>query len=317
MLLRASTSDRALGVARSLVLVLLFGVGALCPRTCRAQACCAGASAVTPGRLALHERALVGARLSVAPMLGSYDANARFRGPAEGSSAWDFEQDVFGSVRLFERAQVSLLVPVLESLRRTKSTGSEFGGGLGDLNASARYDFTWAREYRSLPGLAVLAGVTVPTGTPPESAQLPLGSDATGTGAVQLNLGVSAERAVGDWFLSVSGLLAKRLARTVDGVTSGLAVQATAIAAIGYSFSEDLTVAGVTTYTGEGNASVEGAEVAGTAKHRWRLGAVSSVSVSDTVRVSGDVFLDPPFDGAGRNQLSLAGLSMTFIRSFL
>ena len=44
-----------------------------CPRAAQAQACCAGASVITPARLELHEKALVGVQLRAAAVIGSYD----------------------------------------------------------------------------------------------------------------------------------------------------------------------------------------------------------------------------------------------------
>src|SRR6187399_1958151 len=97
----------------------------------RAQACCAGAAAVSPGRLMLHETALIGARLRAATSLGSYDARASFHGNPSGSNEFDFEQAVFGSLRFLRRGQAGAVLPLLESWRRSESTGAEFGSGLG------------------------------------------------------------------------------------------------------------------------------------------------------------------------------------------
>src|SRR5262245_28901510 len=120
----------------------------------RAQACCAGSSAVTPARLALHEDALVGVQLRAASVIGSFDAHGDYRGSPAGVSELDFEEDLFGAVRFLERGQASLLVPFLETHRATR-TLSETGGGIGDLNLSARWDFTRSGESRVVPGIAM------------------------------------------------------------------------------------------------------------------------------------------------------------------
>jgi hypothetical protein len=73
-----------------------------------AQACCAGAGTVTPGRLALHEVALVGLQLKTAGELGAFDAQARYDGSPPGASELDLEQDVFAAVRVLNRAQVAM-----------------------------------------------------------------------------------------------------------------------------------------------------------------------------------------------------------------
>ncbi len=284
--------------------------------TVRAQACCAGAAAITPGRLILHERALAGVEVRGSVLTGSHAADGTFRAPPSGTSEWDFEQDLFASLALTDRAQASVLAPFLESARRSPTTGSEFGGGLGDVNASVRYDFVWSHEYRYLPGLALLAGVTLPSGRPPESAKKPLGSDATGLGAVQANLGVAAERSFGAWFADIALLGAKRFDRTARGVRSGLATQFTGIAAGGYAWTQTSAALAVT-YAAEGDASLDGARVPSSAKRELRLTGSVTTSLSDTVRLRGGAFFDAPLDGVAQNEPDALGLSATFVKSFL
>ncbi|HEX3344475.1 MAG TPA: hypothetical protein VHS09_07865 [Polyangiaceae bacterium] len=153
------------------------------PAAARAQACCAGGSAVTPGRLELHEDALVGAELRAAALLGSYDTGGRYRANPAGDTEGDFEEDLLGAVRVLRRGQVALLVPLVETQRQDPRDGGHFGGGIGDVNLGARYDFVLAGESRVVPGVALLGGVTFPTGKPPELASPPLAVDATGIGA--------------------------------------------------------------------------------------------------------------------------------------
>ena len=117
-----------------------------------AQACCAGGSAVTPGRLEPHEVALVGTELHAASVIGSYQIGA-YRASPPGTPEYDFEEDVFGAVRFLRRAQVALLVPIDETYRRTPADGGHFGGGIGDVNASARYDFVLAGQSVYVPEL--------------------------------------------------------------------------------------------------------------------------------------------------------------------
>lgn len=172
-----------------------------------AQACCAGTGVVTPGRLALHEAALVGLQLKGAAETGSFDARGRFATLTPGASELDLEQDVFGALRLTEHAQVALLIPILET-RRTTSAESEFGGGIGDTNLNLRYDFTFAGASTTVPGIGVLAGVTFPTGTPADSSRIrPLATDATGIGAYQGSLGLAAEQVFGPWCQFTHGVL--------------------------------------------------------------------------------------------------------------
>ncbi|HEY2409052.1 MAG TPA: transporter [Polyangiaceae bacterium] len=282
-----------------------------------AQACCAGGSAITPGRLLKNEQFLVGLQLRTASVIGSFDANARFRGPAAGTSEWDFEQDLFATLRVLTRAQLSLLVPVLESSRRSPNTGREFGGGFGDLNFGARYDFLWAHDSPYIPGIAGLAGVTLPTGRAPEAAHLPLGSDATGIGAWQANLGLALEQAFGAWLLDLTALAARRSERRIGTLHSQLGTRFSAIAALGYVLSGDLSLALGATYTTEGNSAINGQEVAGTMHRSLELAGFGVWSPSNVWRVQWSVFLDPPLDGLGQNQLTTTGASVALLRTFL
>jgi len=173
-----------------------------------AQACCAGAGTVTPGRLALHEIALVGLQAKAATELGSFDAQGRYAGSPAGASELDFEQDLFGAVRVLNRGQVAVLVP-LDETRRTAQGLAEFGGGLGDINLNLRYDFTLAGASLVVPGIAALVGITFPTGRPPDAPDLrPLATGATGVGAYQVNLGLAVEQAFGPWLMNATGIVA-------------------------------------------------------------------------------------------------------------
>lgn len=289
----------------------------LAPRNARAQACCAGASAITPGRLGLHEDALVGTQARFAAGYGSYDSAATFHEAPSGTTQRDFEQDWFAAVRVLPRGQLSLLVPFVMSWRRAPTTGAEFGAGLGDVNLSARYDFTWAREVSYLPGIAALAGVTVPTGRPPESAHEPLGSDATGVGAVQLHLGLALERSFDAWLVSVTGLAAKRLPRHVEGVESDLGTQFTVLGAVAYVFPLEASLALVASFTAEGNADVDGATVPGTSRRQLQVAFAGSLPLDDRWRLQGATFLNPPVSGLGKNQPATAGVALTVVWAFL
>src|SRR5580704_6291737 len=119
--------------SRSACALLVFSAIAAVPSRARAQACCAGGSAVTPGRLELHEMALVGTQLHAASVLGSYDAGGHFVAPPPGATEFDFEEDLFAALRVLRRGQVALLVPLIETQRQTTVNGGHLGGGVGDV----------------------------------------------------------------------------------------------------------------------------------------------------------------------------------------
>src|SRR4030095_17107333 len=95
---------------------------------------------------------------------------------------------------------------------RPQSGISGFGGGLGDVAASARFEAVDAGTHGYWPGLAITAGISVPTGTPLDEADDPLATGGTGTGSYEGSFGLALEEIVGRGVLSVSGLISQRRA---------------------------------------------------------------------------------------------------------
>src|SRR5690349_20868994 len=89
-----------------------------------AQACCAGASGLTPGWLANHERALVGAQLRMTETHGSYPTTGRFYAPPPGRDA-RVETSLYGSLRLVPRGQISATAPLVFTRRRANGRVEE------------------------------------------------------------------------------------------------------------------------------------------------------------------------------------------------
>ncbi len=279
------------------------------PSVAHAQACCAGAAAVTPGRLALHEDALVGVDARVTDGYGSFDPTGTFVSMPAGTSEVDLEQDVFGAIRFAPRAQAAVLVPIIET-RRTVPGENAFGGGLGDINVAARYDFIYSSEARYVPGIAVLAGVTFPTGTPPESATAPLATNATGIGAYQGNLGVAVEKVIGPWLVGATGILAVRSTRTYSDVTTTLAPQWTALAVVARTLSREASVAVSVSVTAEGDATVNDMNQVDTSRRLLAFSLSGAMPVTDRLHLQGAVVIDPPMSAFGANQ-PVAGVGVT------
>lgn len=281
------------------------------PTLARAQACCAGGSAVTPGRLEPHEWALAGVQMRAGDVFGSYEPAGRYVGSPSGDSEFDLEQDLFGAVRVLKRGQVALLVPLVQTLRATPQDGSHFGGGIGDVNLGARYDFLLAGQSRYVPGIALLAGVTFPTGTAVESSTAPLAVDTTGIGAFQGNVALALEQTFGPWLVNATGMLAARTPRY--GETLG--TQGTLLAAGAYSFPNDAAAALALSYTFEPDATLSnGASVPQSAKRLTTVTASVLWPLTDSWRLLGGLFLNPPFNSLGGNQLATGGLTVTVIR---
>lgn len=284
----------------------------LAPSQAKAQACCAAGSALTPGRLAMHEKELVGLALHGSSVFGRFDTSSHYASAPSGTREIDLEQDLFGAVRLFRRGQVALLVPFVETHRRVPGT-SAFGGGIGDINLSVRWDFLFAGQSEVMPGIAVLAGVTVPTGRPPESAKSELAADATGVGAYQGNLGLALEQSFGPWLVNLSAIVSKRTTRTTQGVSSTLGAQWLALGAVAYIFEGGASVAVVGAYTAEGRATIDSVEDPHSGRRFLRTSLTGLVPISDEMRALGTLFVDPPISGLGRNTPTSTGLTFTWV----
>jgi hypothetical protein len=290
----------------------------------RAQACCAGGSAITPARLTMHDDALVGVQARASRVLGSYDVAGRYSPEAGGASELDLEQDLFAALRFVRRAQAALLVPLVETRRATPGR-QQLGGGVGDVNLSARYDFVDAGESRYVPGVALLGGVTLPTGRATEDAAPPLQADATGIGAYQLNAALALEQIYGPWLVNATAIVAKRTAHA--GETLG--TQVTLLAAGAYTFDDDSAIALSMSYAFEGDATCSegsvlcppggggGADVADSGKAVTTFTLSGLWPLSDTWRVLAGISLTPPLDGLGHNQPATDGVSLTVIRSWM
>jgi hypothetical protein len=275
---------------------------------------------VTPARLGLHEDALVGVQLKAAEVLGTYDTAGHYLPQRSGDSELDLEQDLFAAFRVLRRGQLAALVPLVQTQRATPSE-SQFGGGIGDVNVSARYEFVTTGEAHYLPGIAALAGVTVPTGKAPEQATPPLAADATGIGAVQLSAALALERTFGPWLVDATGIVAARTAH--DGET--LAPQVVLLGAVAYVFPNEVALSLSASYTFEGQAScsspsgpcpANSTAVPDSAKGATNVTLSGVWPLADTWRVHGGVYLSPPVDGLSYNQPSAAGLTFILVRSW-
>src|SRR5262249_55321793 len=65
-------------------------------RRAHAQACCAGAAAVTPARLAVHEDALVGVQARASDGFGTFFPDGSY--VSASFPEWDLEQDLFSAM---------------------------------------------------------------------------------------------------------------------------------------------------------------------------------------------------------------------------
>jgi hypothetical protein len=261
------------------------------------------------------EDALVGGGMKVSAIHGSWDTTGSYSGTPIGTRELDLEQDILGSIRFLKKGQATVLVPFVETYRLA-NLRSDAGGGIGDVNLSARWDFTLAGQYKYLPGIAVLIGVTFPTGVAADQAHHVLAADTTGIGAYSGNVGVAFEQTYDHLLFNLSGILADRTSRTANGVTEQLGPQFIGFAAAGYTFDDERVIALTATYTVEPDATINGERAPDTNRSSLLIGIGGGLELVPQWRLTLSVAAAPPIDSVGTNNPALATATAYLLRSF-
>lgn len=299
-------------------LLLTTALALVCaPKAAWAQACCAFGSSLTPTRLDLHERLLVGVQTGAAWLHGSHPSSGQYRGAPDGSTDLELRQTLFATAALGERIQASALLPWVETYRRTASTASEWGHGLGDVSALLRGEFTQLHEYSDVPSFALLLGALFPTGTPPEDATSTLGSDTTGGGVFRALVGLSVEQAFGAWLFNLSGTVSLAALADRAGIETRHAPRWAVVGSAGYAWSHHLSTAGSLSFETEGNTTINGVAVSGTNQRRTELAAITTYGFTDAWRMQFRLSLDPPVARLGVNEPARLGGNVALIWSAL
>ena len=297
----------------ALALALVCG-WALLPSSAWAQPCCSGSGAYLPARLKIHEQALVAVQLRATDGIGSLEADGRFQSAPAGTRELVLEQALVGALRVIERGQVSLVVPFLETSRASRGA-ADWGGGVGDASVSGRYDFINTAESERLPALALVAGLTVPSGRAPEQARSPLLTDATGTGAFQASVGGSIEKIFGNLILSLNLLVSGSSARVVGGVHEQLGPQLSALFAAGYFFHNQGAVALAVTAAQSLDATLNGERLPASGRGLTSLSLTGGIPLDPVWRIQGALSSDLP--ALGSNHTVGVGGTFTLVRSWL
>jgi hypothetical protein len=281
-------------------------------RGARAQACCVAPGTVGPARLARQEVLLVGVEARARWAYGSLDGGGAFRTPPKGAYDVALEQDLFVTGRLLRRGQLTATLPFVETLRGTSASSSS-GGGLGDVRAAARWDLLFPEEVRWVPGIAVLAGGSLPTGVPAERASDALATGATGTGTASGWVGLGVEQTTGPWLFGGLGQIAFRADRTVDGMHSSLPPRFLAGIYGAWATKHHVALSLSASYSAEGDASVDGREVPGTARRVLQLGTGLQIPLGDAGRIIVSATFHPPFEVVSAGEPTYLGLSLALV----
>lgn len=173
-------------------MLLVLALLASSPSAARAAACCGGGHGLGQ-RLGPMERAAASASLRMSDRVGSHDPNGRFSLVRPGVIDGDARADLAFLVAPVRRLQLGLDVPFLLNLRRTTEQ-SAWGGGIGDVTASARFDIVPLSSAEGFPAVALTAAASIPTGKPLGQNDDPLGARATGLGAAEIRPGIFVEK---------------------------------------------------------------------------------------------------------------------------
>jgi len=281
-----------------------------------AQACCAGGALVSPVRLAPPEDYAAGLQTRVRNDMGLFGADGSYTSFANTSSTeQDVEQDLAISFRLARRAQVSLVLPYVETHRL-----DQWGSGIGDVAVSARYDFKLAAEMTTWPGFALLGGVVFPTGKAVGDGTSPAATDATGTGTYDVTLGIDVEKVHGALYGALNLWGTYSGSNSSHGVTTSYPLQLTVLAVAGYVFDNAAAAALYLNFLERGDTSTNGGTQPGpqplSGLRLTTVGVTGLFPVADSWRLSGSIYTDVLLASFGRNEQAGAGLTASLVRAW-
>lgn len=313
MLPRTSRSAERRGALGAALGSLALAALTLAPAAAHAQACCVAPGAAGASRLAPHESILTGVDARAQTTMGSFDARGRFRGAPAGTRDIALEQNIFMTGRLLSRGQLTAAVPLVQTVRSSGPTTSA-GGGVGDVRASARWDLVHPEDAGAAPGVAVVGGVALPTGKPPEQSSDVLGTDATGTGTTQVWGGFALEKTWGPWLALAVATVNFRADREVNGTRSSIPPRLSVGLLTAHAWRSGVAVSFGATYALEDRARVDGVVVAGSARRALTLTTALQIPLGPAGRLVGTVFATPPVPALSAGDLAPLGISLALVK---
>ena len=270
---------------------------------------------VTPARLALHEDWAVGLQMRVRSNPGSFSSTGQYRTSSGADQI--VEQDFAAAARITDKAQVGIMVPMIQAHR---SVGDTWGSGLGDVSLTARYDFLLPAQALYLPGIAMLVAGTLPTGTPPDSAANPLVG--TGDGTYEVTAGMDVEKTFGHVFAGVNGWLTHRFSRAVSfpgamPIDESFGLRWTVLAVASYVFENESALGVQVSTMNENIATINGVQDPSTQLRLTTVGLAGVIPIRDNWRVQGSLFSDVMIASFGRNEPVGYGLTAAIVRVWL
>jgi hypothetical protein len=280
------------------------------------QPCCSGSTTIGTARLARYETALIGIAARFDTKTGDFGSGAAYFS-VEDQSQRAIEEEILIAVRVYRALQVGATLSFHQTWKESRGE-SDFGGGLGDLALSIRYDFLEPGEHAFVPGIALSCGVSIPTGRATESSVQRLAADATTSGYTQGTIALSVADTFFEERLNLETVAAFThwFARGIDDLSIARGPQFTLSAGASWVFGRDLTLGTLGTLDVQGETRVDGEASPGSSRRATTLAVVIAYRI-ESIRLQASVFDTLPIDQLGKNEIALFGVRLAVIGAVL
>jgi len=251
--------------------------------------------------------------------MGRWDAHGKFFLRPPGVQEIDSEIDLYSAWRTpWKRLQIAAIMPFVLNGRAAQNANA-VGGGPGDLNVALRVDALEPAQWKNFPlGVAILGGVTLPTGKSIESQSGALGEGATGEGTADGTMGIALTHITHEWIFDAILLATLHAPRSIQNIPSTRAPGLLATGAATYVFSGGAAVGSMLTYRVEWDTTVGGQTEKDSSRRSFRIGfyGLFPIDRRGRWRAAASLTIDPPISALGQNELAgvslLAGLQRGF-----